>query len=193
MEDGPGWVADADQEGQAWLTDPDDEAQGWLDDPDEAGQERYFDGDEWTSEVRPADAGVPLRHLPEHVPELQRAFAAATADIDAVEARLGLLFDRAQGTEPPPARGRKASKHKAAAAAAEAQAKAEPGTTGAQTGTAGEAPASVESLLGTKGEDGEVDEFDGFDEDNDALAELDEALASEEPEHIKRNLFRRRA
>ena len=35
--------------------------------------------------------------LPEHVPELQRALAAATADIDSVEDRLSVLFDRTGG------------------------------------------------------------------------------------------------
>ena len=44
--------------------------------------------------MRPASTGRSL-HLSEHVPELQRALAAATADIDAVEDRLSTLFDRA--------------------------------------------------------------------------------------------------
>jgi hypothetical protein len=35
--------------------------------------------------------------VPDHVPELQRALAAATADIDEVEARLSILFDRGAG------------------------------------------------------------------------------------------------
>jgi hypothetical protein len=198
MEDGPGlpadpdeksqaWLADSDDEGQEWLVDSDEEGQGWLADPDEDGQERYFDGAEWTSEVRPADADLPLRHLPDHVPELQRAFAAATADIDEVEARLGLLFDRAEAADAGGSKGRKASKRKAAAVA-----------NGAGDEAPAAAPPNVESMLGTEGgavevEAGEVGSFEDFEGDDDALAELDEALASEEPEHIKRGRFRRRA
>ncbi|HEY6428132.1 MAG TPA: DUF2510 domain-containing protein, partial [Acidimicrobiales bacterium] len=77
-----------------------DEESGWLPDPDVEGQERFWDGTEWTDQVRPVDEEPDFRgrlHLPDHVPELQRALAAATADIDDVEARLSTLFDRGQG------------------------------------------------------------------------------------------------
>ena len=47
--------------------------------------------------------------LPDHVPELQRALADATADIDEVEDRLSTLFERTDGAPPrtdaAPARG----------------------------------------------------------------------------------------
>ena len=64
----------------------DDDAPGGWSDPDKEGQERYWDGTAWTDEC--ARRGGPGLRLPEHVPELQRALAAATADIDAVEDRL---------------------------------------------------------------------------------------------------------
>ena len=73
-----------------------DNGPGWLPDPEHEDQERYWNGSEWTDRVRPAGKGRSL-HLPEHVPELQRALAAATADIDAVEDRLSNLFDRTEG------------------------------------------------------------------------------------------------
>ena len=63
---------------------------------------------EWTTETRLIDSDVPPAHLPDHVPELQRALAAATADIDEVEERLGLLFDRAAGIDPEVAKARRA-------------------------------------------------------------------------------------
>ena len=76
-----------------------DQEEGWFPDPEQEGQERFWDGEGWTDEVRPDgsadDSG--LEHLPEHVPELQRALAAATADIDSVEDRLSALFDRSEG------------------------------------------------------------------------------------------------
>jgi hypothetical protein len=78
---------------------PDEE--GWRTDPDHPGQERFWDGYEWTDQVRPDGPGVRRPHLPEHVPELQRALAAATADIDSVEDRLSSLFDRSAGRNPP--------------------------------------------------------------------------------------------
>jgi hypothetical protein len=69
---------------------------GWQPDPEREGQDRYWDGSVWTDQVRPSGSAA-ASHLPEHVPELQRALAAATADIDAVEERLSTLFDRAVG------------------------------------------------------------------------------------------------
>jgi len=71
--------------------------EGWRPDPGMPGQERFWDGYEWTDQVRPDGVGAPRVRLPEHVPELQRALAAATADIDAVEDRLSVLFDRTGG------------------------------------------------------------------------------------------------
>jgi hypothetical protein len=69
------------------------DAPGWLPDPEVAGQERYWNGTAWTDRVRLAGTGEASR-LPEHVPDLHRALAAATADIDEVEDRLSLLFER---------------------------------------------------------------------------------------------------
>jgi hypothetical protein len=42
-------------------------------------------------------------------------------------------------------------------------------------------------------EDGSVSGFAGEDDDDDAIPELDEDLASEEPEKVKKGLFRRRS
>ncbi len=78
----------------------DDEKLGeecWLPDPDHLGQERFWDGYEWTDQVRPDDSGVKRFRVPEHVPELQRALAAAATDIDVFEDRLSLLFNRTVG------------------------------------------------------------------------------------------------
>ncbi len=70
-----------------------DQAPGWRTDPENEAVERYWDGSAWTDHVRPAGKAI-VMHLPGHVPELQRALAAATFDIDAVEDRLSALFDR---------------------------------------------------------------------------------------------------
>ena len=72
-----------------------DHAPGWRTDPENEAEERYWDGCTWTDLVRPAGKAI-VMHLPEHVPELQRALAAATADIDEVEDRLSTLFDRTE-------------------------------------------------------------------------------------------------
>jgi hypothetical protein len=154
------------------------EGSGWFADPDVEGQERYFDGTDWTPETRPADPDAPLTHLPEHTGELQRALAAATADIDDVEDRLGSLFDRA---EQQGERGGRARKQAAAEAgrAAEGKALAESVDQGGSDSGAGGAPESGAASLGAR-------------EDDDAFADLDEALASEEPEKVKKGFFRRR-
>jgi hypothetical protein len=49
---------------------------------------------------RPARTGGRPR-VPEHGPQLHRALAAATADIDAVEDRLSTLFERTEGVPTP--------------------------------------------------------------------------------------------
>jgi hypothetical protein len=178
-----------------------EDGSGWFADPEVEGQERYFDGSEWTTETRPADLDGPLPHLPDHVPELQRAFAAATADIDEVEARLGVLFDRAVGVEPGGVGSRSAPAPEpepepepepdatapaalAAPTEADAGAEAEADAEGPPASGRDEQPnaqaSGVESLLGTEA-----------DEDDDSLSELDEALASEQPEKLKRGVFRK--
>ncbi|HWD54674.1 MAG TPA: DUF2510 domain-containing protein [Acidimicrobiales bacterium] len=173
-----------------------EDGSGWFNDPEVEGQERYFDGSEWTTETRPADPDGPLLHLPDHVPELQRAFAAATADIEEVEAQLGRLFDRAQVDEGKTKKARKASASKAQG---DAGADSDAGAPAAAPAGENAQAAGVEALLGT-----EVDEVDqrvegvegdegvAGDEDDDALTELDAALATEEPEKLKRGRFRRR-
>ena len=155
------------------------EESGWFADPDVEGQERYFDGSEWTPETRPVDAGEPLHHLPDHAGELQRALAAATNDIEDVEDRLGNLFDRAEHQGQRSGRARAQTEEHAATRAAEGRALAE-------STHQGEDDDSEEEWL--------VDADGGFDDsDDDALADLDEALASEEPEKVKKGLFRRRS
>ena len=155
------------------------EGSGWFADPDVEGQERYFDGTDWTPETRPADPDAPLTHLPEHTGELQRALAAATADIDDVEDRLGSLFDRA---EQQGERGGRARKQAAAGAgrAAEGKALAESVDQGVGDSGVEGAPASGSASMGAR------------EDDDDAFADLDEALASEEPEKVKKGFFRRR-
>ncbi|HSZ38035.1 MAG TPA: DUF2510 domain-containing protein [Acidimicrobiales bacterium] len=177
-EDAEGSDADAwDSEGS--------EGAGWFADPDVEGQERYFDGSEWTSETRSADADAPLHHLPDHAGELQRALAAATDDIDDVEDRLGTLFDRAQQVGERDGRARK-------------QAAAGSG------GRAGEGRTLSDAVEHADGDDDDSVWADADAEaeagdhvvagaDDDALADLDEALASEEPEKVKRSFFRRRS
>ncbi|HVT41365.1 MAG TPA: DUF2510 domain-containing protein, partial [Acidimicrobiales bacterium] len=85
-------------------------AAGWRRDPDDAALERYWDGSAWTDRVRPSEAPVaspPVARPPEHVPQLHRALAEATTDIDAVEDRLSDLFERthARATQPFPVPG----------------------------------------------------------------------------------------
>ena len=79
-----------------------DSGPGWLPDPADGDRERYWNGSDWTDRVRPAGKARTLR-LPDHVPELQRALAGATADIDAVEDRLSAMFDRTAAPAEQPA------------------------------------------------------------------------------------------
>jgi hypothetical protein len=174
-------VADADSDSDAWDSEG-SEGAGWFADPDVEAQERYYDGSEWTSETRAADPDAPLAHLPEHTGELQRALAAATADIDDVEDRLGSLFDRAEQVGE---RGGRARKQ----AAAEAAGRADEGRALADSVSQDQAHAGAEGAA----EDNVASGFAGEDEDDDALPELDEDLASEEPEKVKKGLFRRRS
>lgn len=161
---------------------------GWLPDPEDGDRERYWNGSDWTDRVRPAGKARSLR-LPEHVPELQRALAGATADIDAVEDRLSTLFDRANEPARPPTK------------------RIPP------TGQDADDPAGVDAFrqldrdgIESEGEGEQLErepihpEFadpSGQDDDDDAFAELDAALAaeeaeeSEEPTKPKRRLFRR--
>ena len=173
--------SDSESDSDAWDSEG-SEGAGWFADPDVEGQERYYDGSEWTSETRAADPDAPLAHLPEHTGELQRALAAATADIDDVEDRLGSLFDRAEQVGERGGRARKQVASEAAGRAAEGQALAE---------SVAQGPGDADGERA--GEDDFVSGFAGGDDDDDALPELDEDLASEEPEKVKKGLFRRRS
>lgn len=160
-----------------------DDASGWLPDPDHEGQERFWDGAEWTDEVRPVDEEPEFRgrlNLPDHVPELQRALAAATADIDDVEAKLSNLFDRGQGK----GRGRKE---------AEAPQEAPVGSPVHEEFEGGAGVVSSEEAGDpmNMGRDG-AGELSG-DDDEATFAELDEALAAEAPEKPDRRFFKRRS
>ena len=158
----------------------DDHAPGWLPDPDPGpeheGQERYWNGTAWTDRVRPAGRARNL-HLPEHVPELQRALAAATADIDEVEDHLSDLFDRTDGT----------------AATGVSPSAADDLDEALDLGLADEAAVDVDDEPAHA-------ELDDGDDDGD-FAELDAALATEEPERVaepepesgRKGLFRRRS
>ena len=157
-----------------------DDGPGWLPDPEHEGQERYWNGSDWTDQVRPVGSTGSL-HLPEHVPELQRALAAATADIDQIEDRLSTLFDRTGS----------------------------PAGAGAVHRPAVDAPAPRVPEDGVLHEEFEADDVDADDDDvddvddvddadegegdDDAFAELDEALAAEAPDKPERRFFRRRS
>ena len=169
-----------------------DNAPGWLSDPEREGQERYWNGSGWTDRVRPAGKGRSL-HLPEHVPDLQRALAAATADIDGVEDRLSNLFDRAEGaghsSRPPPV---VRTPEPAAAEDEEIIDLYDEEDDAADVDDEGPVH---EEFAGRSDQDDGIDD-DGTnddDTDDDAFAELDAALAAEEPEKSKRGLFRRRS
>lgn len=171
-----------------------DNAPGWLPDPEREDQERYWSGSGWTDRVRPAGKGRSL-HLPEHVPDLQRALAAATADIDAVEDRLSSLFDRAEGaprpkrpTPPAPPPEPDADDEEIVDLYDEED-----------DDVAGEHEDPIHEeftgAVGAHDQGGDADddsEEDDVDED-DSFAELDAALAAEEPEKTKRGFFRRRS
>jgi hypothetical protein len=165
-----------------------DNGPGWLPDPEDGDRERYWNGSDWTDRVRPAGKGRSL-HLPEHVPELQRALAAATADIDAVEDRLSTLFDRADSPVTPsttliPSVGQDTDDPDGDDAFAELD------RDGIEHGDQAD-QVNTEAIHAEFADPSEQD-----DGDDDAFAELDAALAAEEaeePETSKRGLFRRRS
>jgi hypothetical protein len=172
-------------------------APGWKQDPERHDQERYWSGSAWTDRVRPAGKAGSL-HLPEHVPHLQRALSAATAGIDAVEDRLTTLFERSDG-DPRPG---------SSPPWAPSSSRPFPTPTGADVGDDEIIDLFVESDGLDEDRDltyeqpaglVEVSGLDDADEDG-AFAELDAALAAEEPdepdksdepERSKRRMFRR--
>lgn len=178
--------SESDSESDGWDAEG-SEGAGWFADPDVEGQERYYDGSEWTSETRSAEPDAPKSHLPDHAGELQRALAAATGDIDDVEDRLGSLFDRAEQQGQRGGRARKQAEEEAAARAAQGRALAD---SVAQDG----ADEDDEEWLVDDDDEGESGLATGGagDDDDDALPDLDEDLAHEEPEKVKKGLFRRR-
>jgi len=74
-----------------------DDGSGWQRDPARDAREWDGDGSDWGDRVSPADQ-APAPRPPDHVPALHRAFAAAVDDIDVVEDRLSTLFERPGGT-----------------------------------------------------------------------------------------------
>jgi len=159
------------------------DAPAWKPDPEREDQERYWSGSAWTDRVR-AVGKTDSPHLPEHVPHLQRALSSATAGIDAVEDRLSVLFER---TEAAPTNGSSTRVLRGA-----------------------EPIADEDEILDLYGDedvvDGDQDVRDeegagradvrGADEADEAgaFAELDAALAAEEPDEAdrpKRRFFRR--
>jgi hypothetical protein len=162
-------------------------APGWKQDPERDDQERYWSGSVWTDRVRPAGKAGSL-HLPEHVPHLQRALSAATADIDAVEDRLSMLFERSDseripGSPPPPVAVRPAETLAADDEILDLYGNEDDVLDGPDEDvTDGDVPPSHDTCTG--------------DDTDAAFAELDAALASEEPDEpdpARRKLFRRRA
>jgi hypothetical protein len=172
-----------------------DNGPGWHSDPEDEARERYWSGSAWTDRVRPAGKSRSL-HLPEHVPELQRALAAATADIDAVEDRLSTMFDRTDADAPPArpsaAPSRRPREDRDVYADADTEAVAE--NRESDDDVQGTQPLPTQ-LADSSDDDGSDDE---------AFAELNAALAAEEPDETeeadepeeaeapKRGLFRRR-
>jgi hypothetical protein len=155
-----------------------DEGPGWLPDPEHEGQERYWNGSDWTDQVRPVGSPGSRLHLPEHVPELQRALAAATADIDEVEDRLSTLFDRTGNP---------------AGAGAVRRAPAEVPPPPPESALHEEFETMAADEVDDVGADGGGRGRDGDEGDDDAFAELDEALAAEAPDKPERRFFRRRS
>ena len=164
-----------------------DNGPGWFADPEDEAQERYWNGSTWTDRVRPVARSRSLR-LPDHVPELQRALAASTADIDAVEDRLSTMFDRTDGAAPPPARP--------SAAPAGRPREDRDVYADADSEAAAEVNMSDDHVQGTQPVTDWADPSDEDGGDDEAFAELNAALASEEPDEAdapnKRGLFRRR-
>ncbi len=169
-----------------------DNAPGWLPDPEREDQERYWSGSGWTDRVRPAGKGRSL-HLPEHVPDLQRALAAATADIDAVEDRLSNLFDRAEGAPRPgrPPQPVRPPEPDADEADDEEIIDLYDEDEEDDVAVVDEDPIH-EEFSGATDRGAEAADGAGAEED-DSFAELDAALAAEEPEKSKRGVFRRRS
>jgi hypothetical protein len=183
------------------------DAAEWGADSKRDDQEGSWDGDAWTDEVRPGGSGADFGRSPDHVPQLHRAMSEAAEDLDAVEDRLSMLFDRTEGPGPGsatrPASTQRSTLYPEFAAGA--------GTTGADD----DAAAADDILDLFEDGDGEVGDTDddvsieqpvvadrmaiiGEYEDDIGgdFAALDAELAAEEPDgpaEPKRRMFGRRA
>ena len=181
------------------------DAAEWGADPERDDEGGSRGGDAWTAEVGPDWAGADLDRPPDHAPQLHRAMSEAAADLEAVDGRLSMLFDRTDdpgpGTATRPAPVEQNALHP--------EFVADVGT-GAGTGAAAAADDDILDLF----EDGEVSDPD----DDVAIAQpvvtdrmaiigeyeddiggdfsaLDAELAAEEPDgpaEPKRRMFRRR-
>jgi|HubBroStandDraft_1064217.scaffolds.fasta_scaffold288698_2 hypothetical protein len=176
-------------EGPGGQPDPEQEEEGWLPDPDHEGQERFWDGAAWTDEVRPDGSEDARRiHLPDHVPELQRALAAATADIDEVEDRLSSLFDRSEGRAPGEPRPPRPVRLQPEPVDPDLELHEEPSDAAPihdefVFDDFYEEPELFDDDLEAEADD-DVDAEGDEDEDDEAFADLDAALAAESPEEI---------
>jgi len=155
--------------------------QGWQSDPERGDQERDWSGSAWTDRVRPAgESGT--RRLPDHVPQLQRALSEATADLDAVDDRISTLFERTPAARNPgmtpvaPAPSRRDE---------DIIELYDEGDVVVDVDDTDEVGAAVPGPKDSAGSDVDA-----------AFAELDAALAAEEPDEPaqadKRRMFRRR-
>ena len=167
------------------------DAPGWKPDPEREDQERYWSGSAWTDRVRPAGKAGSL-HVPEHVPHLHKAFSAATADIDAVEDRLSVLFERTEGAR---SGGASASAVPRAAPVVDDDEVLdlygdEDEDENENAVVDGDQDVTHDAVAGRPDAGGAADT-----EEDEAFAELDAALAAEEPDEperaARRKLFRR--
>ena len=79
------------------------DAAEWGPDPERDDQEGSWDGDTRTPEPGPDWVDADLDRPPDHVPQLHRAMSEAAADLEAVDGRLSMLFDRTDDPGPGPA------------------------------------------------------------------------------------------
>ena len=177
------------------------DAAEWGPDPEPDIQERSWDRDTRTAETGPGWKGPDLDRPPDHAPQLHRAMSEAAADLEAVDDRLSMLFDRTE--EPRPATAPRRAAHQPNTVHPEFA--AEPGTTGA-----GDADDILDFFA-----DGEMNDPDDVvgnaepavtdrmaiigeyeDDIGGDFSALDAELAAEEPDgpaQPKRRMFRRRA
>ena len=76
------------------------DAAEWGADPERDDQEGSWSRDARTAETGSGWTGAGLDRPPDHAPQLHRAMSEAAADLEAVDDRLSLLFDRTEGPGP---------------------------------------------------------------------------------------------